>query len=145
MKTITMILLTLLIGKGCSEDTQNDISKALLQYDAHTRGYHLKVIISNQKATISQARMPDSPSEQIKISDADWKELLGYFQKINLGELPKLKDPAQKRFYDGAAIAELKVLYQDKNYETTAFDHNNPPAEIKELVDKIVSLVKPLE
>ncbi|MGV9002594.1 hypothetical protein [Flavobacterium sp.] len=145
MKTITMILLTLFLGKGCSNDAQNDISKALLQYDAHTRGYHLKVVISDQKATISQARMPDSPSQQIKISDADWKEMLGYFEKINLEELPTLKDPSQKRFYDGAAIAELKIRYQDKTYGTKAFDHNNPPAEIKELVDKIVSLVKPLD
>lgn len=145
MKTITMILLTLFLGKGCSSETQNDISKALLQYDAHTRGYHLKVIISDQKATISQARTPDSPTEQIKISDADWKQMISYFEKINLDNLPTLKDPSQNRFHDGAAIAQLKVRYQDKNYETPAFDHNNAPAEIKELVDKIVSLVKPLE
>ena len=145
MKTITMILLTLFLGKGCSSETQNDISNALLQYDAHTRGYHLKVIISDQKATISQARTPDSPTEQIKISDADWKQMISYFEKINLDNLPALKDPSQNRFHDGAAIAQLKVRYQDKNYETPAFDHNNAPAEIKELVDKIVSLVKPLE
>ena len=145
MKTITMILLTLFLGKGCSSEVQNDIADALLQYDAHTRGYHLKVIISDQKATISQARTPDSPTEQIKISDADWKEMMGYFEKIKLDNLATLKDPSQKRFYDGAAIAQLKVRYQDKNYETPAFDHNNAPAEIKDLVDKIVSLVKPLD
>jgi hypothetical protein len=145
MKTITMILLTLLIGKSCSNEAQNDMSKTVLQYDAHTRGYHLKVIISNKVATISQARNPDSPSEQVKISDADWNQLIGYFEKINLEELPNLKDPSQKRFHDGAAIANLKVRYKDKNYETVAFDHNNAPAEIKQLVDKVVSLVKPLE
>jgi hypothetical protein len=145
MKTITMILLTLFLGKACSNEAQNDISKAVLHYDAHTRGYHLKVLISNQVATISQARTPDSPSEQIKISDADWKELIGYFEKINLEGLPNLKDPSQKRFYDGAAIATLNVKYQDKSYETAAFDHKNAPAEIKKLVDKIVSLAKTLE
>jgi hypothetical protein len=145
MKTITMILLTLFLGKSCSNEAQNDISKAVLQYDAHTRGYHLIIVITNQMATFSQGRTTDNPSEQLKISDADWKEMLGYFEKINLEELPNLKDPSQKRFYDGAAIAELKVRYQDKNYETKAFDHKNAPAEIKALVDKIVSLVKPLE
>ena len=145
MKTITMILLTLFLGKSCNNEAQNDISKAILQYDAHTRGYHLKVIISDQKATISQARTTDAPSEQIKISDTDWKQMIGYFEKIKLDNLASLKDPSQKRFYDGAAIAQLKIRYQDKNYETIAFDHNNAPAEIKELVDKIVSLVKPLD
>lgn len=145
MKAVGIILLTFFLGKGCSNEAQNDISKAVLQYEAHTRGYHLKVVISNQMATISQARTPDSPSEQIKISDKDWKELIGFFEKINLEELPNLKDPSQKRFYDGAAIAQLKVRYQDTNYETNAFDHKNPPDEIQKLVDKIVSMVKPLE
>lgn len=145
MKIISMILLTLFLGKGCSNEAQNDISNAVLQYEAHTRGYHLKIIISNQMATISQGRTPDNPSEQVKISDSDWKEIIGYFEKINLEELPNLKDPSQNRFHDGAAIAELKVRYQDKNYETKAFDHKNAPSEIKKLVDKIVSMVKQLE
>jgi hypothetical protein len=62
-----------------------------------------------------------------------------------LEKLPTLKDSTQKRFYDGAAIANLKVRYQDKNYETTDFDHEFPPAEIEKLVNKIVSLAKEKE
>jgi hypothetical protein len=57
-----------------------------------------------------------------------------------LEAFPTLKDPTQKRFYDGAAIADLKVRYQDKNYETVNFDHGFPPAEIENLVNKIVAL-----
>ena len=87
---------------------------------------------------------PKSP-EEIAISDKDWKEIIGYFEKINLEKLPTLKDPTQKRFYDGAAIANLKVRYQDKNYETTDFDHEFPPAEIEKLVNKLVSLAKEKE
>jgi hypothetical protein len=59
-----------------------------------------------------------------------------------LEELPKLKYPTQKRFYDGAAIANLKIRYQDKDYETVDFDHGFPPAEIEKIVNKIVSLAK---
>jgi hypothetical protein len=59
-----------------------------------------------------------------------------------LDEIPTLKDPTQKRFYDGAAIANLKIRYQEKNYETTDFDHGFPPAAIEKLVNKIVSLAK---
>jgi hypothetical protein len=39
----------------------------------------------------------------------------------------------------------LKIRYQDKNYETTDFDHGFPPAEIEKLVKKIVSLAKEKE
>ena len=141
MKAIGMILLTIFLGKSCSNESQNDIKNAVLQYSAHTRGFHLKMIITNQMATISKGRTPETMSQkQVKISDADWNELLVLFEKTNLEAFPDLKDPTQKRFYDGAAIADLKVRYQDKNYETVNFDHRNPPVEIENLVNKIVAL-----
>jgi len=142
MKAISMILLTLFLGKSCSNQAQNDITNSVIQYVANSRGYHLKIIITNQVATISKGRSTDNPSEQIKISDSDWKALVDAFAKINLEDIPNLKDPTQKRFYDGAAIANLKIRYQDKNYETVVFDHGFPPAEIEKMVNKIVSLAK---
>lgn len=145
MKVVTMILLTVFLGKSCSNQAQNDITNSVIQYVADTRGYHLKIIIVNQKATISQGRGTESPSKEVTISDADWKELVTEFQKINLEEIPNLKDPTQKRFYDGAAMANLKIRYQDKNYETVVFDNGFPPAPIEKLVTKIVSLAKEKE
>jgi tyrosyl-tRNA synthetase len=143
MKAITMILLTFFLGKGCSNEAQNDIQNSVIQYDAATRGFHLKIIIANQVASISQGRTPDNMTQsQVKISDADWKEMIESFGKIDLEKLAELKDPTQKRQYDGAAAANLKVRYQEKNYETTSFDHGFPPAEIEKFVGKIVSLYK---
>ena len=145
MKAITMILLTVFLGKSCSNEAQNDIANATLQYTATTRGFFQKIIVINQKATISRDRNGEKSPEEIAISDKDWKEIIGYFEKINLEKIPTMKDPTQKRFYDGAAIANLKIRYQDKNYETTDFDHEFPPAEIEKLVYKIVSLAKAKE
>ena len=142
MKAITMILLTVFLGKSCSNEAQNDIDKATLQYTATTRGFFQKIIVVNHKATIFRDRNSEKNPEQLTISDKDWKEIMGYFEKIDLEKVPTLKDPTQKRFYDGAAIANLKIRYQDKNYETTDFDHEFPPAEIEKLVNKIVSLGK---
>ena len=145
MKAITMILLTVFLGKSCTNEAQNDIANATLQYTATTRGFFQKIIVINQKATISRDRNGEKPPEEINISDKDWKEIISYFEKIDLEKVPTLKDPTQKRFYDGAAIANLKIRYQDKNYETVAFDHGFPPAEIEKLVNKIVSLAKQKE
>jgi len=103
------------------------------------------VVIRNQKLTVSRDRNGTKSPEEINISDTDWAELVKAFGKINLDEIPKLKDPMQKRFYDGAAIANLKIKYQDKEYETTDFDHGHPPAEIEKLVNKIVALAKEKE
>jgi hypothetical protein len=44
--------------------------------------------------------------------------------------LKDLKIPTEKRFYDGAAIANLKIIYKGVN-ETPSFDHGSPPYEIK--------------
>ena len=145
MKIITMVLLLVFFGKSCNNEAQNDIANTTIQYTANTRGFYQKIVIINQKATISRDRSEKVLPEEIKISDADWKELIGCFQKIKLDELSTLKDPTQKRFYDGAAIANLKIKYQDQNYETTDFDHGNPPAEIEKLVNKIVELAKEKE
>ena len=89
MKTIGMILLTIFLGKSCSNEAQNDINNAVIQYSAHTRGFHLKIIITNQMATISKGRTPETMSQkQVKISDAHWNDLLVLFEKINLEASP---------------------------------------------------------
>jgi hypothetical protein len=145
MKAITIILLTVFLGRSCSNEAQNDIANATLQYTATTRGFFQKIVVINQKATISRDRNGDKSPEEIAISDKDWDEIIGYFQMIDLKKIETLKDPTQKRFYDGAAIANLKIRYQDKNYETTDFDHEFPPLEIEKLVNKLVLLAKAKE
>ena len=145
MRVFTMILFTFFIGKSCNNQAQNDIANTTLQYTATTRGFLKKIVVINQKVTISRDRNREISPEEITISDKDWKEIIGYFEKIDLEKLPTLKDPTQKRFYDGAAIANLKIRYQDKNYETKDFDHEFPPKEIEKLVNKIVSLANTKE
>jgi hypothetical protein len=68
--------------------------------------------------------------------------LVSDFETIALDSLATYKDPTQKRFYDGAAIANLKVTYKEKEYQTLDFDHGFPPVEIEKLVNKIVVLGK---
>jgi hypothetical protein len=145
MKSLTLLLLTFLLGKSCSNVAQNDLDTAVIEYVATSRGFFHKVILTNKKMSISRDRDGIQPTEEIAISDTDWKELVHYFQTIHLEQLPNLKDPTQKRFYDGAAIATLKVHYQKNNYQTTEFDHGFPPAAIEQLVNKIVALSKQKE
>lgn len=145
MRVFTMILFTIFLGKSCNNQAQNDIANTTLQYTATTRGFFEKIVIINKKVTVSRDRNGEKPPEEITISDSDWKEIISYFEKIYLEKLPTLKDPTQKRFYDGAAIANLKIRYQDKNYETKDFDHEFPPSQIEKLVNKIVSLANPKE
>ena len=142
MKLFTVLLLSVLLGKSCSSQTKNDLKNAILEYTANTRGFYQKISVKDQMVTVSKDRSGKDEPVAIKISDADWKELVGYFETVNLDGFSSLKAPTEKRFHDGAAIANLKVIYKDKTYETNAFDHGYPPAEIKKIVDKINSLAK---
>jgi hypothetical protein len=139
MKAITMIMLTIFLGKGCSQEAKNDLANATIEYVANTRGFYQKITIQNQKVYLNSDRNSTKLGDSKAISDADWKALVSSFETIELDSLPTLKDPTQKRFYDGAAIAYLKINYKDKEYRTTEFDHGFPPAEIETLVKKVVS------
>jgi hypothetical protein len=142
MKLFTMIFLSLFLSKGCSSQSKNDLETAVLEYTANTRGFYQKITIQDQLVSVSKDRNNNEKPVATKISDKDWKELVGYFETMDLDSLPTLKAPTQKRFHDGAAIADLKVTYNDKTYQTESFDHGYPPIVIKKLVDKINSFAK---
>ena len=142
MKLFTVIFLSVFLGKSCEGQTKNDLKTAVLEYTANTRGFYQKITIQDQTISVSKDRNGNVKPVATKISEKDWNELIGYFEAINLDSLPTLKAPTEKRFYDGAAIADLKVTYKDKTYQTEAFDHGYPPEAIKKLVDKINSFAK---
>jgi hypothetical protein len=142
MKVFAMILLSVFLGKSCDSKAQKDLKTAVLEYTANTRGFYQKITIQDQMVTVSKNRNGNDNPIATKISDKDWKELVGYFEVINLDSLSNFKAPTEKRFHDGAAIAGLKLVYNDKTYQTASFDHGYPPLEIKNLVDKINTFVK---
>lgn len=142
MKLFTLVFLSLFLTKSCEGQTKNDLKTAVLEYTATTRGFYEKITIQDQTVSVSKNRSDNVKPVAIKISDKDWKELVGCFETIDLDSLATLKAPTEKRFHDGAAIANLEVMYKDKLYKTNSFDHGYPPDAIKKIVDKINSFAK---
>ena len=142
MKLLSLLFLTLFLGKGCDSNGDQDINTAVIEYVANTRGFYQKITVENQMVTVSKDRSNKEKVTPVKISDADWKTLIKLFDDVSLEEIKDLKAPTEKRLYDGAAIANLKITYKEVVYETTSFDHGFPPVEIKKLVTKINSFVK---
>lgn len=139
MKLFSMILLTLLLGKGCDSQQEKDLAAAVVEYSANTRGFYYKITIQDKQVLVSRDRNGLQKPEAKAIPEAEWKALVAEFSKVDLDKLPTLKAPTEKRFYDGAAIANLKVTYKEKEYATTDFDDGFPPAEIATLVNKITA------
>ncbi len=143
MKTATLFLLVILLGKGCKDEATKDMNAAVIEYTANTRGFYGNVTIQNKTVLISRDRDTKADaSTALQIPDSDLKELVTAFQEINLEEMPNLKSPTEKRFYDGAAIADLQITYQGKTYQSQSFDHGHPPVEIERLVNKLASYLK---
>jgi len=61
---------------------------------------------------------------------------------VDLAKVKDLKWPTEKRFYDGAAHANVTFISNEVEYTANGFDHGYPPVEIEKLVNKIVKLTE---
>lgn len=139
MKILSLLFLTLFLGKSCQ--SQNlEMETAKIEYTANSRGCYNKTVIENK--TVSATKTRDGKPVFNSLTDAQWNALIGEFQKVNLEEIPNLKAPTEKRFHDGAAMANLKITYKGKTYESQTFDNGFPPEKIKNLVNTILSFSK---
>ena len=143
MKLLSMLFLTIFLGKSCDAEQKQEIDTAVIEYTATTRGFYQQITVQNQKYTVTKDRGGNEKLVQQDISKSDWKKIIEAFQEVDLDGLQNLKGPTEKRFYDGAAIANIKITYKGKSYETNGFDHGNPPTEIEKLVQKITLLALP--
>ena len=111
-----------------------------MEYSAVSRGLYKLVIVQNKTVSVTNGK--NTQPVVTNLSDAQWKEIVAEFSKINLESIPTLKGPTEKRFYDGAAIGNLKIVQNQKIYETPGFDNGYPPKEIEKLVNLLVDFTK---
>ncbi len=151
MKTLSILLALFLTLTSCncqkkavekSSVLQKQANSMKLIYEANSRGFYRKITIENNQAFVSTDRNLKDKGTAMPIPDKDWNELSTIFKEVKLDNVSTFKDPTQKRFYDGAAIANLKLYSDQKEYQTTDFDHGFPPVEIEKLVNKINSFAK---
>ncbi len=130
------------MGKGCGEGNKTALESTVIEYTANTRGYYYLITIQNQMVSVSKDRSGIESPVTTKLSDNDWDEITTDFKAINLEEIPILEAPTSYRFHDGAAMATLKITYNEKVYESQTFDNGHPPEQIAKLVNKVNSFAK---
>lgn len=137
MKIISLLFLTFFLAKDCHGQVDTDRGTAKIEYTANSRGLYKNISIENKTALVTNRR--DEKPVEIKITEKQWGILVAELEKVNLEAIPNLKAPTQKRFHDGAAIANLKIIYKGKTYESQTFDNGFPPEKIKKLVETVLS------
>jgi hypothetical protein len=150
MRIVSLLSVLAFVLGSCNSQkkaigTNIEMKDIEIQYEANTRGFYNKLVLKNE--TISSTNDRDGKENPIvqKVTDADWSALIQELNKVDLENLPNLKAPTEKRFYDGAAIANLKIIYKGNTYQTSDFDHGFPPMQIKRVVEMVNLLFKPEE
>lgn len=144
MKTITILLLTVFavsINRCSSSDAKALKEDLVFEYDAQTRGSFSKVIIKNDSLVVMEKSLTKGETiNYYPLTDKDWKSLVKEVQKIDRNKIKSYEAPTAKRNTDAARATKTRVIYKQEVYESNEFDEGAPPKEIKNLVDKIVSL-----
>lgn len=136
------MLSLIFFDNGCSQTKINQDAISF-EYTAQSRGSHINIIIN--KKTISTTRKRGGKPNSKICSETNWNALMKVTKPVDIEKLSSLKAPSKKFQFDGAAIARLKISYQDSIFETPPFDHGNPPKEIATLVKEILSLSENIE
>lgn len=138
MKKFAAIVLLALFAVGCASALKKESDKISFEYEAITRGSYKKVIVKQDTViTIKDRGLENVITKGLK--NGEWNGILKSLEGVDLDGLSEIKPPSVKHQVDAAPIANLKVIRGDKTYQSSSFDHGNPPHEIKDVVEKIIS------
>lgn len=147
-KIIPLLFLALAVITSCSsaKDKKQQVSlqkeneNILFEYTALTRGAYKKAVVTSYDiVTIKDREKKDVVSK--KLTAQEWKILSDAYKGINnITGISELAVPSQKHQYDGALAAMLTITVGEQVYQSSTFDHGNPPEELKPLVDAIIKL-----
>ncbi len=112
-----------------SDKVSQEQKDYIIEYSAISRGIFNEIKINNN--TISVQKNRNSKPVVSELNNEMREDLMKKLDEIDITLLPKLKAPTEKRFFDGAAHATLKITVDGKTYSTTSFDHGSPPEEVK--------------
>ena len=111
-----------------------------IEYQAFSRGSSQYILLEkgslkyvlNQRDTVTK-----------KLQEHHYKALYSLLKEIDLSALESLKVPSTKHQTDAALAASLAIIdIHQKEFVSPTFDDNNPPKEIKDLVEYLRGLTQ---
>ncbi|UOB15921.1 hypothetical protein [Abyssalbus ytuae] len=144
MKFISLIFLTVITLKGCSQEKSAQENNIVVEYEASSRGFFNQIKVTKDSIYKSNDRSEKSMRSTL-CTDSQWKKITAKIEGIDIDKLETLEPPTDKRTYDAAAHATLTIKKNDSVYKTQTFDSGNPPKEIESLVKAILTLGKTVE
>ncbi|MFI1772882.1 META domain-containing protein [Thalassobellus citreus] len=115
----------------------------IIEYTASSRGVFKHIIINKKNISIASKRGGKPTIKEY--NEAYWNSLLETIKTLNIESISTLEAPSKKFQFDGAPLAHLKITKGEVTYESSPFDHGNPPIEIETLVKEILSISENIE
>jgi hypothetical protein len=137
---LTLIVLACNTAK-LSTDNNLDVfeqNQLKLIYQAHTRGFFEEVSITEKSIVLLNNRRRINPVID-SITTEKWKACVDLVNTIDLKSMSQLIAPSNLRKSDRVPFAHLSIIKKGDTLKSIDFDHKNPPKELKELVDLILS------
>ena len=129
------VILILLIGCASEEKVKNTILE--ISYKAQTRGSYIDIQLIGNTIDFKTAK----ENKSIVLSNAQINDIKSIVKKITLSEINDLQAPSNRRFTDGALIANFTIKENNTSYISSDFDHDNPPKELKGLYNLIQTFI----
>lgn len=143
MKTaIFAIIIMFFSADTCSKQEMNSIES--FNYETFTRGSTTMYTVTSENVKVKSSDL-NSKEKSKSITAEEWNFLIGSAYKIEASKMSQLKAPTNSRVSDEALHAILSIRKNDTIYKTNSFDHGNPPAEVKPLVEAILRLAENVE
>jgi len=143
MKISFLVLIMMFFSTNNCSNQQIDSIESFT-YETFTRGSSTMYTVTPDKIQVKSTGL-NSNENSNNITPEEWNSLVNTAQNINVSEMSKLKAPSDSRASDAALHAILSVRKNDTIYKTNSFDHGNPPAEVKPLVEAILRLAENVE
>ena len=141
---ITCLTLTVLACNSAKAPNDNSLKEfgqheLNVIYQAHTRGFFEEISITEKSVILFkdyEKLMPITGT----ISAKEWKTCIDLVEAIDLKFISQLTAPSNLRQSDRVPFAHVSIIKKGDTIKSSDFDHKNPPKELKELVDLIISI-----
>ena len=108
-----------------------------VEYKAITRGSSESILIETIDRGKTKLTHSKNSKEQIN-RVLNKKESLGLYsilRSLDHTQIDQLEVPSKKHQYDGALVTTIEITVRNKAYRSVSFDHDNPPKELKSLIN----------
>jgi len=143
-KSLFLLSFLSLFLTGCPPLPQYQYNE--ITYKAITRGYSEVIRIKKSETGYLKIELTHlkNNKEVFKrnYKNRELKYVHKMIEKIDLNTIHQLEIPSKKHQYDGAMITTIEITTTNDKYISTSFDDDNPPKELKELVNYLRSLTK---